>query len=107
VLTAHADPGAAVAAVAFRPGTHEVAELRRPGEVGQVTLDGRVLFSFAGELRGLTWSPDGRWLLVGSPDADQWVFIRADGRKIVAVSNVSSQFHSRSFPRVEGWCCGN
>jgi hypothetical protein len=94
-----------VLAVAFRPGTHDVAELRRPGDVSQVTLAGRVLFSSAGELRGLTWSPDGRWLLTGSPEADQWVFVRADGRKIVAVSNITAQFRSRSFPRVEGWCC--
>ena len=71
----------------------------------RVTLGGRVLFSFGGELRGLTWSPDGRWLLVGVPASDQWVFIRADGTRIVAVSNVSEQFHSQSFPRVEGWCC--
>jgi hypothetical protein len=91
--------------VAFRPGTHELAAIRRPGELSKVSLGNRVLFSFAGELRGLSWSPDGRWLLVGSPEADQWVFIRADGRRIVAVSNVSAQFHSRSFPRVEGWCC--
>ena len=95
-----------VVGVAFRPGTHELAAISRPGEVSQVTLGNRVLFSFAGELRGLTWSPDGRWLLVGSPESDQWVFIRADGRKIIAVSDISSQFGSRTFPRVEGWCCG-
>jgi hypothetical protein len=87
----------------FRPGTREIAVIRRPGEVSQVVLDGRVIFSTAGELRGLTWSPDGRWLLVGLPEADQWVFVRADGRKITAISNVSDQFRSRSFPTVEGW----
>lgn len=96
----------AAVAVAFRPGTHTVAELRRPGGVSQVAVGDRVLFSFAGELSGLSWSPDGRWLLVGSPESDQWVFVRADGRKIIAVSSVSAQFHSKSFPRVEGWCCG-
>ncbi len=88
---------------AFRPGTHEIAAVRRPGEVSQVVLGSRVIFSTAGELRGLTWSPDGRWLLVGLPGADQWVFVRADGRKIEAVSNVSAQFRSRAFPRVAGW----
>lgn len=92
-------------AVVFRPGTDVVAELSRAGEVSQVALGGRVLFSSAGELLGLTWSPDGRWLLTGAPESDQWVFIRADGRKIVAVSNISAQFRSRAFPRVEGWCC--
>lgn len=105
VVESRPDPGGSVVAAAFRPGTRSVAELRRPGEVTQVVLGGRVLFSSAGELRGLTWSPDGRWLLTGAPEADQWVFVRADGRKIVAVSNISAQFRSRSFPRVEGWCC--
>jgi hypothetical protein len=88
---------------AFRPGTREIAVIRRPGEVSQVVLAGKLIFSTAGELDGLAWSPDGRWLLVGLPEADQWVFVRADGKKIVAVSNVSAQFRSRSFPRVEGW----
>jgi len=88
---------------AFRPGTHQIALIRRPGEVSQVVLGARVIFSTAGELRGLAWSPDGRWLLIGLPEADQWVFVRADGRRISAVSNVSSQFRSQSFPRVEGW----
>ena len=51
-------------------------------------------------------SPDGRWLAVGWPDADQFVFLRAVGRRqIRAVSNVSSQFRSRSFPTISGWCC--
>ena len=51
-------------------------------------------------------SPDGRWLAVGWPEADQLVFVRVSGgRQIRAVSNVSSQFRSRSFPRIEGWCC--
>ena len=95
-----------VTAVAYRPGTTTYAELHRSAAGSRVTLGTRTLFSLAGELRGLTWSPDGRWLLVGSPASDQWVFIRADGRKIVAVSNISAQFHSPAFPEVEGWCCG-
>jgi hypothetical protein len=88
---------------AFRSGTHQITVLRRCGEVSQVVLGNHVIFSTAGELRGLTWSPDGRWLLVGLPEADQWVFVRADGRKIEAVSNVAEQFRSRSLPNVEGW----
>jgi hypothetical protein len=51
-------------------------------------------------------SPDGRWLAVGWPDADQLLFVRTSGRtQIRAVSNVSRQFRSRTFPRIEGWCC--
>jgi hypothetical protein len=51
-------------------------------------------------------SPDGRWLAVGWPEADQLVFLRTRGRKqIRAISNVSRQFRSRTFPTISGWCC--
>ena len=51
-------------------------------------------------------SPDGRWLAVGWPDADQFVFLRVVGRQqIHAVSNVSGQFRSQSSPTINGWCC--
>jgi hypothetical protein len=51
-------------------------------------------------------SPDNRWWAAGWPEADQFVFVRVrDGRRIQAVSNVSSQFRSRSFPTISGWCC--
>jgi WD40 repeat protein len=63
----------------------------------------RRLFAGAGPFSEVTWSPDGRWLLVGWPAADQWVFVRADGKRIRAVSSVSSQFRTKAFPRVEGW----
>ncbi|HEY7381279.1 MAG TPA: hypothetical protein VH572_08725 [Gaiella sp.] len=93
-------------AAAFRPGTHEAAIARRHGSQSTAyVLGGRSLFNGAGTLRGLAWSPDGRWLLVTWPSADQWVFVRSDGRRIRAASNVSAQFRTRSSPRVEGWCC--
>jgi hypothetical protein len=65
---------------------------------------------FAGVgLRNLAWSPDGRWLLVSWPAADQWVFVRVAGRpRIDAVSHIARQFSAqghRRFPRLEGWCC--
>ena len=51
-------------------------------------------------------SPDGRWLAAGWPEADQLVFVRTvGGRQIRAVSNVSAQFRSQSFPTISGWCC--
>ena len=88
---------------AFRSGTHELAVIRRHGEESQVVLGSKVLFSTAGELRGLTWSPDGRWLLAGLPNADQWVFVSTVDGRIRAVSNISEQFRTQDFPRVEGW----
>ena len=61
-------------------------------------------------LGALAWSPDGRWLLVSWPAADQWVFIRVVGKpRIAAVSRIAEQLAdggSRgAFPRLEGWCC--
>lgn len=74
---------------------------------------GRTLFPGAGRLQDLAWSPDGRWLLVGWPDADQWLFLRlsrAEVGKVDAVEHISREFDpggggSESFPRVAGWCC--
>jgi len=95
-----------VPAAAFRPGTHAVAEIRRLGATSEVLLGRRVLFRGTGEFRQLAWSPDGRWLLVTWPTADQWIFVRvAGGRRIVAVSSITEQFGGGAFPSVAGWCC--
>jgi WD40 repeat protein len=80
-----------------------LTDLSRPG------ASQRRAFTGAG-LRQLVWSPDGRWLLVGWPAADQWVFIHAAGRpQIIAVSRIAEQFSgsgpSHAFPTLEGWCC--
>ena len=59
----------------------------------------------------VSWSPDGRWLLVAWPAANQWVFVRVAGApRIEAVSRISQQFSSggagaRGFPQLDGWCC--
>jgi Tol biopolymer transport system component len=75
----------------------------------QVVVDGRQLFAGAG-VRAVTWSPDGRWLLVDWPTADQWVFLRVTGSPhIAAVSRIAQQFSSTGatthFPQLDGWCC--
>jgi dipeptidyl aminopeptidase/acylaminoacyl peptidase len=61
-------------------------------------------------LRQLAWSPDGHWLLVSWPRADQWVFVRVTGKpRIAAVSRIDRQFapgaQAHGFPTLEGWCC--
>lgn len=89
----------------FRPGTQQLASVRQQGGASIVSLRGRTVFRAVGNLGDLTWSPDGRWILVTWPTADQWVLVRADGRRIRAVGNISEQFRSRVSPRVEGWCC--
>ena len=65
----------------------------------------RRLFGGTGSFEQVAWSPEGRWIVGGWSTADQWLFLRADGGAVRAVANVSRQFRSRTFPRVEGWCC--
>jgi len=74
-------------------------------------LDARTLrttarvFAGRGPFAGASWSPDGRWLLVSWPAADQWVFVQVrGGRRVIAFSNIGRQFDG-SFPRIAGWCC--
>ena len=98
-------------APAWLPGPgHRLAYARGDGAVRVVDADtGAVLDRDAP--RSLveaapTLSPDGRWRLAGWADADQLVFTRlGKPRQIRAVSNVSAQFRSRSFPTISGWCC--
>jgi hypothetical protein len=77
--------------------------IRRRSGQSEVVSGGRVLFRGTGVFKQVVPSPDGRWLLVTWPTADQWVFIRIHPRKIVGVSRISSQFGG--FPHVGGWCC--
>ena len=107
-FTAVRATGSRATASAFRSSLHENTHALARGASSQVLHNGEGggrLFSGRGTFRELAWSPDGSWLLVGWPAADQWVFVRADGGSIRAVSNVSQQLRSRSFPRIQGWCC--
>jgi hypothetical protein len=70
----------------------------------EALADGQVVFRGTGVFGQAQWSPDRRWLLVTWPTADQWVFVRTQGRRrIVGVSRISAQFSGSS--RVAGWCC--
>jgi hypothetical protein len=63
------------------------------------------------KLGQVAWSPNGKWLLISWPAADQWVFVHVSGQPhIAAVSRISQQFSttlipSTHFPQLEGWCC--
>jgi hypothetical protein len=109
-------------AAAFRPGTGDVVTIRRsvatPVRSTVVRTrfhDGRErerrLFAGVGRLSGLAYSPDGSRLLVGWPDADQWLFLPTWAGRVETVGNLSRQFDSgradeaATFPRVDGWCC--
>ncbi len=92
-------------AAAFAPGTHRLTAIRVHGAQSDVfqARSGTLLFRGTGLFRQLAWSPNGRWLLITWPTANQWVFLRTSSRKIVASSRISSQFSG--FPRIVGWCC--
>ncbi len=82
----------------------ESPKIRRSKGQSEVVSRGRVVFRGTGVFGQVVPSPDGRWLLVTWPTADQWVFLRLHPRKIVGASRISAQFGG--FPRVGGWCCG-
>ena len=71
----------------------------------------RVLLAAPGILEGPVWSPDGGWLSLGWPEADQWIYLH--GRKlgqVDVVAEVGEQFSPGAtspvaFPRIAGWCC--
>jgi hypothetical protein len=70
----------------------------------------RELYTGPGHLRDLTLSPDGRWLLVGWPEADQFLFVRLAPPRIRAVDAITREFDpggtdTGRFPRVAEWCC--
>ncbi|MGH2926292.1 MAG: hypothetical protein ACRDK1_10025 [Solirubrobacterales bacterium] len=78
--------------------------------LGSRNIAFRRLFAGPGRFGDVTWSPNGAWVLLGWPKADQWLFIRPTDRKVVAVSGISHQFApgaigSLGFPGVAGWCC--
>ncbi len=108
-------PGAApIRSAALSPGGRSVVFAQEAGGRTQLWVVPRLrpdagaarrLFGGAGTFEKLAWSPDGKWVIAGWSAADQWIFVRPDGAGIRAVSNVSEQFRSRTFPRVEGWCC--
>jgi carboxylate-amine ligase len=101
--------------LAFQPSTHRLALSLRTAassEVRVVDVDrpghARLLFAGPGAFGDIAWSPDGRWLLVGWPTADQWLFLR--GSRVHAVSNIREQFprHDQKAPLLEfdsRWCC--
>lgn len=101
--------------VAFRPGTHWLAvsmRLQRQSEVRLVDVDhpgrARLLFAGPGVFGDIAWSPDGGWLLVAWPTADQWIFLH--GSRAHAVANIEEQFpradHLGPMLQLAGrWCC--
>jgi len=94
----------AVAAAFSGDGT--VARVFRSAGRSHVTVGNRVVFSGAGAIDSVAFSPDAHWLAVGWRSADQLVFVRLRAPKLDAVSNVTRQF-GPPFPTIAGWCCSS
>ena len=107
-------PGAApVVDAAFMPSSHAVAFVQQAPGTSSVWFYPRLrpdatvarrVFAGAGTFDGIAWSPDGRWLALNWPSADQWLFIRsAVVRKVIPVSGIEAAFGPDA--RFAGWCC--
>ncbi len=115
-------PDGAVGDAALSPDGRTVALILGGDEVvvartGSPHSPFRQLLAGTG-LRDVSWSPNGQWVLVGWPAADQWVFVHAVGQpRVAAVSRIAEQFSASAgvassagrsaahFPQLEGWCC--
>jgi hypothetical protein len=94
-----APTGRSFALVRRRPRGRSMVQLMRGSGLKNV-------LPLAGRIGEVAWSPDGRWLLVTWPSADQWLFARtANVEKIVAFSDITRQFGGGRFPTLGGWCC--
>jgi hypothetical protein len=56
------------------------------------------------------FSPDGEWILLPWPEADQWLFVNTKDERVTAIADIARQFDANSkgkagFPDVAGWCC--
>ncbi len=109
-------PGATATEARFAPRGGRIAMVRRrrgASELVMVAATGRqrLLFAGAGRLGGVTWSPDGRWLLVSWPAADEFLFVRTEGPpRVQAVARIARDFDPRAgagaaAPTPAGWCC--
>jgi hypothetical protein len=97
-----------VVAAAVDPASGRIARVVRTATRSRVLVDRALVFSGAGRIDGLAFAPNGRWLAVGWPSADQLVFVRL-GRtpKLEAFSNLARQFDPGTpaprFPDLAGW----
>jgi hypothetical protein len=112
-------PNSTAQQVAFSPSGDRLAFVRRSAagselDLGRLSAEGigeRTLFAGPGQLTDPTWAPDGRWLLVGWREANQWLFIDTHNpSRVVAIANIARQFDPGgegrgAFPRISGWCC--
>jgi len=105
---------------ALSPSGKEIAAVTRGSHGTELTLIGpsgqerRLYSSGRSDPRARfgtpVFSPDGEWILLPWPEADQWLFVNTDDRRVTAVADIARQFDAdgkgtAAFPEVAGWCC--
>ncbi|HEX6652713.1 MAG TPA: hypothetical protein VF072_08220 [Thermoleophilaceae bacterium] len=92
-------------AMALHPSGERVALVVGRRVLGLRLAGGEPRQLFQGGVDGIAWSQDGRRLLLGWRDADQWLLLGPGGR-IKALHGVSGELGAAGgFPRVAAWCC--
>jgi hypothetical protein len=107
--------GSELTETAFKPHTHLLAVSLRLAQRSQVRLvdlehpgHATLLFAGPGDFGDIAWSPNGRWLLLNWPTANQWLFV--SGSKVHAVGNIAQEFprNDKLGPLLQvadRWCC--
>jgi dipeptidyl aminopeptidase/acylaminoacyl peptidase len=116
--TAKGPTGGSAESAGFSPDGKSIALARRIRTRSELVTLGTGpnkpesrLYAGAGRFTDVAWSPDGDWVVLGWRDADQWLFIRPDDRRRIAMADIAQQFAPGSsatpigFPRIAGWCC--
>ena len=111
--TVETPAGSDVLDAAFAPGARDVAYSAFDPATGRsvLVLGTARLQAVEGHLEDVVFSPNGRWLATGWPEADQLLFLRLPGvSRIDAVGDVRREFSpgaigATSFPRIAEWCC--
>ena len=108
-------PGFAANDFAWSPDGRRIAVVRHNQRRSEVVVVGprgrtRPLFTGSGRFGSVSFSPDGRRVLVPWPSADQWLFLStAPDGGIAAVANIRRQFAAGPrpgpFPDAVEWCC--
>jgi hypothetical protein len=75
-----APPRTRVTAAAYAPTRPLLARATRARQRANVLIGRDEVYATRGRIAGLAWSPDGRWLMLDTPDAGQLVAIRVVGR---------------------------
>jgi hypothetical protein len=92
-----------ITSAAVSPGGALIALAAASRGESTVTVNGKSVFSGAGTIADVAWSPDGRWLLLNWTGADKWLFLRTPVKNLVAVPNIAASFGADT--RIAGWCC--